>query len=766
MYIIRCTCAMVFVLSIVSFTDAAFSQDVRGNPIRPVKGVRAPPVMEDPVQMAKTTVQKAEVLMQDGKWDQAQSLLEARLQKCESFPGAGANVDERKKEARAILNFCLGYAHQMRAESLTATRRKERQRRHYYRIAAAVYQQVLRDYPENVHALNNLGIVSLKLDQWDRANSLFRKVEKIDPERSYSYRIALGDYFRDKNEQAKAQDYYKKAVRLNYGKDTAHRRLMRSYVQANSLQDLLDHALELQDNEKPQLAKEGFEGVMERGCNTNEELAEKALVGWVRLGARQGWISKEYLSDLPGRTSWNTEPLRQLHLLIEKPLRDPTDYAWWSKGEHIPAQVMKALADRKLIREGREGVRKSAAMYERAWNTICPEGREDLVKYEGNPPPVTFELAKEMITLYHNFPDLNPDNEKLKRLVIDTDGFAHKFKKGNADSLRDYHATLGIVLAKNGKWIGENRAEGAEYHLEQALKVPEEKKSPYLQGILAEGYVKKGEIGQALKTYMAAAEGYLNRDDLENAGRIVERCMKEASKARGPVEEESGSEKSEKIDQNLEMFQEKADRLDVIIKKRKELAKQPGEVIAWNNREYLKKGKEIDQILASVRSSEERTFLEHQRFKIYCDLGKRAAELKKPEVEQYLYTCALGSVENLKTVSGFSDIARLERIDRRVSSLIKVDGPGKKRALDVVLPGEKKALQVSIGEDVLLAGKIARKMQEESGIGLPDKSIIIKNGKAEISKDKVTPETYEKAKSLLKQFEGNNKLKRIQPKKN
>ncbi len=706
---------------------------------------------------AKNISQRAQYLYDHNRCDKAIKVLNEGLSKCSN------------KNCRAMLNFSLGFLYQQEAEKDGVGRLQ------HLENAAKLYSVALNDLPDNIQIINNLALVSKSMGMWNRAVDLLKKAVEVDRNQSDLYMTEIGDIYREHDNLKLALSSYIRASEANPDNKTPLWRILTLYqrLPGKELKDLLTFSMKLIDMNHAELARYGFQQVINRSYPSKPELAKKVFLSWVELGSSEGWISKESFQSLPVK-SWSFDGLQELHRLVMNPFEADDELHWWTETPYrrdLVANVMNTLAKDILVK-GK--VKNAVHIYESALK-IAPEiysYDDDKLK---NKTIIRMNIALELASLYHKYPNLDPDGKKFKdleRRLFNEKAF--HYAKKDLPGVQRSHTVLGLIYVERKKWKSERGADNAIFQLEHALSTAKERTKrnpssyqplPYLNKLLAMGYASTGKLEKTYSSCIEAVKGYLDYDDLEKAEQVLKKY--------------SGVSTSSVSDKK------KHKELRMIVDTRKQIPKLKEDSLNPTSNVYYEKISDFNWLKSSNNLALDKSFLNRQRFKALADFGERASNLGLAAEPVILKAQALEVIKKEKTLANMDDVVRLKNIkkilllDKNIFiknpyEVIRIidnrdQGSYKKgNVLSVTLPCEQHETQIAVSQDLFIAAEIQGAISKENDPKVKPLKLSIGDSEVTILKNQRPEVDVEKAKNLIQSIMNKEikVIKSLEPQKN
>lgn len=626
---------------------------------------------------ARQTAAAAQELQAQGGWDRASALLQGGQQRC----GDGA----AGLPCRLLLRYTLGYLSEREAQRTPALAAD------LLAAAQALYLEVLASAPQHQATLKNLALLYLYTGRPLEAASLLERAVESDragPDRG-ALLLLLAQVYRDDGRFDAALASMERAVAADPGDASGPRAIAALFADgpAERLGALLPRLAEWAPL-LPAVAEEGYRTILMRAPGS--ATAEQALLPWVSLIARQGWVSDSTLAGLP--RGW--EPLDGLLRYAAEPETEPGRSGWWMaqpQRRSVLAQVALATA---RSAEARDDPARALRRLEVGLR-ISPEYEE----YQFRPElkdawPTRMELARAALSLLSRNPALDPQGMRQQRLVGELfSGKAGAYRSEDVVAMQRFHTTLGRWYAERGEWRGGG-ATNARFQLEHAIGTAAQRAQrgePYqpLQDekeMLAQGYLGLGEATKARSMFLDATAAFLDTDQFEPARQALDAAARITAPAAGA---------------DVAAQAARTALLRQVLTTREALASGP-----------VAEGFERLPGQSWLRGDNDpQGFLGRQRFKALADLAFQSDVASRT-------AAAFQAALAVRSLVGTADLVRLERItslstrsanlaDRRtpiVAARPAVAAGGVTWA--VYVPAESQALYTALGADTVLAARI------------------------------------------------------------
>lgn len=275
-----------------------------------VLGLAAPLGTELSVDDARDLAARAVELQAAGHYLQAVSLVDGELAHC----GDDA--------CWSRLTYTLGYLHDRQS-----LQEPEAAAKSLLELSAARYASILERSPYHWPTLFNLVDVYARLGDDSRVEGVLRGALDVDQaERRGVLALALGDLYQRQNRESEATEAYRIAVAALPGTSTPKRREVRAAIELISSQagELLER-LRSWEGVNPEVARQGYQAILERVWEVNPEVAESALLSWLDLTSR-GADFMPVDDVLHLSSDW--QPVRELQAFVTEP-RASHFSPWW-----------------------------------------------------------------------------------------------------------------------------------------------------------------------------------------------------------------------------------------------------------------------------------------------------------------------------------------------------------------------------------------------------------------------------------------------------
>jgi hypothetical protein len=598
---------------------------------------------------AEQAAATARRLQDAGRWVDAAALLTSRLPACDSDPQARA--------CRLLLNFSLGYLSERQATL------EPNEAAGLLGEAAGYYRKVLAEAPDHAATVNNLALVYRKLGDAAATEALLRAaLDRLREGRS-AFALMLGDLYREGERLDPALDAYGRAAGDTPDAETPRRRIVEVYgLLPIARTGELFQRLSQWEARFPSVADAGYLGIIERSFQGEPRLAEEALVRWVSLLARNRWISARRLADLPA--AWQDTPVREIRLYVENPDRPP-QAGWWrqrSERGQVLVEVALALGSERLVQGD---IRGAAARWE-VGQAIAPDVESYLFGDLRGARFVRLDLQTDLASLYAKYEFLDPGGQKFARLLGSLfQGKADAYAADDLEAIQRHHTVLGMIYAERGTWTSEtHRWMNAIFQLEHAIGAAErrERQTGYYQPLselrarLAKGYAALGRTAQARSASIAAARAYLDSDQLEQAGAMLNQAR--------PL-----------LDAAPQADQSAHARLTTMLETRRLIAGADSSALDPSAATYpFRANGPHAWIFGASAPAMSDALLGRQRFKALSDLAARTkAQEHAGQATAYTAQAFNVAVAEVPALIGTEDLVRLEKVTAGIADRVRLD---------------------------------------------------------------------------------------------
>ena len=637
---------------------------------------------DKPYESARQATKAAQELQAKGQWEEAQILLERAAQNC--------GPQDTAQACRLLVRYSQGYLSEREAgrtpEKAVAL------------LAAAEerYLAVLAEAPQHEATLKNLALIYRELGRQDDAERLLQRAVEADRSGTGRATMLLAQLYRDAGKFDAALAGYERAAAANPGDAAAPQAIVALYATgpSESLGALLPRLANWAPT-LPAVAEEGYRRILMRVPSTPQ--AEQALLPWVSLIARQGWVAASTFAGLP--KGW--APLDEVIRYAATPELQPSSGGWWMQHamrRSILAQLALATGQAP---EARAEPARALRRFE-VGMMVSPQYEEYQQRSELKGAwPTRMEIARAMLSLLSRQPQLDPNSQQQRHLINELfAGKAGAYRSEDLVAMQRFHTTLGRWYVERGEWSGGGLT-NAKFQLEHAIDAADlrttrgEAYQPLQEEkeLLAAGYLKLGEPAKARSMYLQAAAAYLDTDQLQPAHDALALSERIAS---APT--------SANIAQ--------ATLLRQVLATRVSLAEKPAPA-----------GFERQPQQSWLRGDIAQPFLKRQQFKTLSDLALQTPDAGQDNAAAMRAGAAFQSALDLRSLIGTADLVRLERVktlataradvaDRRtpvVATRPALETGG--MAWSLYVPAENRSLYIKIGADAVLAGRVDAALQ-------------------------------------------------------
>ncbi|HYK89503.1 MAG TPA: hypothetical protein VE398_12080 [Acidobacteriota bacterium] len=503
----------MLVLTLISCSLSAAQQTET-----PAKGNQAPPKATAAGETGKsqTAAQREQTssTAQEHVTDFARQVEILRAERAQA-QGSGAQT----KAAEAAIN---------EARTLELWGTVDRAQASHVSEAASVYLVAMASGTPGQRSLaaNNLGVLLLRQGDPVKALGVFREVDlkAIDPADLYIYQYNYGRTLELNKDSQGAYTHYREAVKLRPDFMPAVEGALRTLweVKPAPVTDAAGFADTLVRAGRADAARD----LLKRSLAlwSSEPNASQLLGGLVRCyGAERIEFSHFFQEDWPLLLKLGASPLgagiRELGLAFSAKFpysfgHNAEPFPYWSNGPYREpfGELLRMVGDQYA---NEERYPQALACYSNAWViSRLPEA------------------ALYTAALIRDHRELDTDGRLLNQLVESL--FE---QKGDAYARQDWpnilrlHTVLGTIFESQSRWGPAGDPRSAIFQWQHALyaesmvraKDPKFPPSPGLHLHLANSYVKVGQPAAARSEYLAAAEGFLQASDREQAAMAIEK---------------------------------------------------------------------------------------------------------------------------------------------------------------------------------------------------------------------------------------------------
>lgn len=548
----------------------------------------------------------------------------------------------RTKACEGKANFALAYLYHQKLNAVGDPQNLWRDSAQFF------YREVLKDYPDNASAYQNLALLYKSSDQAALSVTLLRRAYALNNDDIYL--LSIGDQFLQQTSYDSALHYYRRALAHDPLSRPAHERLIHMYAARGMRADqIMPHCRQMAGLGFDELASKALIQVIQREYKRAPKDCERAFLWWTNIAGRSLSIDTRSLLSLPA--DWNFKGLNELKHVLTSEWK-MSDLTWWSNEQ--PVNIIPGLDLKpnfvigEVIRSKAQQLRKNnqpaAAVreYENAYKIIVgTQNIHPFLDHADRIPDIFYQVAGELALMYTKYPTLDPDNRKFSRLESELfSGKGMAYMGSDKESIVKFHTTLGLVYAERNQWRG-GRFQNAFFQLRNAIqRAPESKNTAYLKVLLSEGHRKNNDNDQARRLLMDAAISYLNDDNFSSVASTLS-VYDSIDGARDP--------------KYLSIRQ--------ITSFRKELDKLPPQRL-------VRISEMLDSVDAMLNAGDLSPYFRTiQRFKILSDLGNLAFQYQDKRAAYTYYGSALQQVFSVNALTNLSDV---ERINKERAALVRV----------------------------------------------------------------------------------------------
>ena len=438
-------------------------------------------------------------LAAQGKTAEADKVLQDALAQCQQSGAPAGCV--------AMLNYTRAYLAQQRGRAGTGEARE-------------YYKRVIAEQPANGAALNNLALIEDSLGNSSEAERLWQSAISHDPQRASHYELLLGDHFMRAKNFPTALQSFGQAAEAAPEADTPRRRIVEVYRQAEAgvkLAALLPLA-EQWERLDPTNSRSSYELLMIRWTSgsPNPVAADRCLLRWASLLARNNWLDPNSLSGLPD--NWDHPGVKVLRAYVQNPAGG-TPWGWWRQNADRLSVMLDVAAatGRRLLRDPDNGAQKAETCWQQALH-ITPA--EQLVIEFPAAADSYLRVSQEVTSLYFQQPSIDSNGRKLQDVVKGLyEGKMVAINLGNWRVTQGIHTTLGLMYTARNVWEalpGTRSYMSARYQLQAVLEDAQRREKeekffqplPGIKALLAKGLATQPNgKSDAAQMYLRAAAG-------------------------------------------------------------------------------------------------------------------------------------------------------------------------------------------------------------------------------------------------------------------
>ncbi|MGI9542497.1 MAG: hypothetical protein ACR2MX_04510 [Cyclobacteriaceae bacterium] len=601
----------------------------------------------NPREKALASASEAKELAAAQNWDEAIKQLEFTI---DDLGNAPANASYR-----SYLYFNQGYIYEQRPGSNTTENLK---------LAQHSYQLALREKPESTKVLNNLILVTERLQDHPTALRYIAVMKELDTVDTYKWDLLAGDIHRDLNQPERAWGKYKEAIKSNGRNKNAARKIIDIYSKMpfESAKKLVGQCQEFKKKGMVEMARLGFEEILRIHCESQSIYFEEALLEWSGILAANGWVHPR-LSKYIARLKCEVPALRLLDINVRQAWRTNPDSFWWfetSRRQFYYLALQKSWGD-YLLSIGKK--KQAMDLYLATRDDI--RGIRDLSKeVYGRHDVLETEILVQLARLLSD-KELNPDGRAFRRLEQELfEGKGQAYGKGDLPGIQKFHTILALIYVQRAQWEGGG-ARNAIFQLQHAISTSKNlarkdpdvyRPLPHLHRYLATAYKKTNNLERAADASLNAAVGYLETDNLN-----LSREMLDQTDSLNPyVKEKSMLAKKQAVNS---IYQARSQVKDLDAEAFTVTGNKYYRSTATY--EWLDKPNTIKGINSSV--------IKRQKFKVVSDLSEQAKKVGATSISNDLKNEALVNANQVKVLSSQQDVIRLRKIDVTKSNLINYE---------------------------------------------------------------------------------------------
>jgi len=589
--------------------------------------------------------------------------------------------------------------------------------------AAFHFQKVLKDYPSNQAAYQNLSLVYEKKNKPYQAIKVLQTAFKVDDNPQYLNSIA--ELFIQQKKYDSAYYYYDMARNKDPFSEEAHSRIVYLYnfLSVPSSKIIL-HSFDMNNLGFTGLATKALKELVKREHAREPKEMEHVFELWVSFASQEKSINA---NDIPAE--WDHPAVKELLSVFQDP-KNAGSLRWWNpsaffdEGPMLERKGTITMAlqviGEQLINENK--IRDSQFILENAYEIITQGNIYRFLDRSESIPDIFFDVATDLGTLYTRYRETDPQGERFKKLENELfNGKTDAYLSLNKEAIMKFHTTLGLIYAERNEWKKGGFKNGI-FQLSTAIqKSSEAKNTAYLKTLLANGYLNTDNISKARETLLSAAVSYLNNDDFYSAQTTIKKYdslhgenTRVYSQLQKIMEFRSGLEKV-----NALQIESQA----TLAKTVTDLTTREGDLSSY--------------------------FYSIQRYKIFADIGILASRNEQKNAAVYFHTLAIKEASGIDAFTNLDDMLRLNEIRETIvqtvyfkkppiSAIISNSEKGFNEDRDLrgwkIYPaGSFKTQQVVVGREIFPGARIASvicseqfKDKERPAVEIYSTQIIIK----------------------------------------
>ena len=569
-------------------------------------------------------------------WDEALERLSDLRSRC------------NEKLCLAKIDFTQGYLFQrMHQNNLSET---------YADSAVYYYQSVLKAFPENKASRNNLLLI---YSTSKSPGELLKSIENTPAKFLAPYYFMAGDLFIEAKKYDSALYAYNKASTVLGYREEAYNRMLKMF-RIGDLSDeyIFQQIFTMETFGYYDLSRIALLDLINKDYTQHNKFNDKAFVWWIKQAQQLQNVSS-YV-----KTNVSKEWGHQSVLFVNELNDNEASLNWWvanKKYEIVPELTLQTrdVICSYLLALGKEATRddnikKGLDYTNMAMVKLTNDRIERYLAGGGQISNVFFAIAEELGMLYTNYAEIT-DPTGTAFTDLESKLFGGKsvaYLEMNRSAIKNFHTALGLIYAERGIWVSNRRYRNGIFQLENAIeKSPEGANIGYLANLLAGGYlspqVRQPKKAQALLE--RAIMSHLNFDDFAAA--------------------KSAMSKYDKIGLS---FTTKYKQIVDVYNYRLNLEKL--------SRDSFQDTSLLTNTLSQIPEiSKEDYFNKLQKFKIYNDLGDKAAAYGFTSYSYDFYKIAIDEASQIEHFSNSADIIRLKNQfnvwnNSAAKTIIQVDG--------------------------------------------------------------------------------------------
>ncbi len=583
--------------------------------------------------------------------------------------------------------------------------------------ALKYYQRVSKANPGNAQILTNLALTARRVGDTKTAIDAMWKAIKLDPKSAYKGYLFLGDVWQSVDENGKALHNYKLAIEKSPIRSEGHQRLLDFYRKTRVVNDLFEHSMGIRQN-LPSVAATGFEYAIRLLYKTDVIKTGESLARWTAIQANLGALSAANLKRLPSPQDWNFLGAKQLQQMVSSEKWPPSNssLSWWedhpvrqdamSRLLRLKATRLITAAERSGLSSGdRRDAQRNAINYLTAAVEIAPKYYAYLGSDLAESSNTKLDAATSLVTLHHSLKaGSDPiglsgiSEQELKEMTtVLFDGKGGAYAAGQLKDIQRYHTVIGLIYYET-KRDTSGGADNATFQLQHALRTADRiarknprqyEPLPELRMLLADVYQRQGKTQDSGREFLAAAMGFLEKDNLRNAGKALDNAKQRNTDITAVAS----------VLQGRKAVQAEGAAL---------LKAQPGGNTV-----------RLDPKLSWLQKPETlnlpERFIEGQKFKILTDLSKQIDKTEDKALANSVNELALEAASKNKVLTSPSDVMRIQQLEVNIRQSniqspifkpVQIEGiiqpkPAQIEQLSWTLPSQQGPVQIKIDPQIL-----------------------------------------------------------------